>query len=111
MSGANNDIVITGLAAISAGGVGIAQLRETLEQGKDMLTPVPTEILGEEGHLWGKAGSFRVGDFMPPLKARKFDRCSLFATIATGMAMQDAGLNMASLNPERVGIALGCGFG
>lgn len=111
MSGTDADIVITGLAAISAGGVGIAQLRETLEQGKDMLTPVPTEILGEEGHLWGKAGSFRVGDFMPPLKARKFDRCSLFATIAAGMAMQDAGLNMASLNPERVGIALGCGFG
>lgn len=108
---ANKDIVITGLAAISAGGVGIAQLRETLERGKSMLTPVPAEVLGEEGHLWGKAAGFRVGDFMPPLKARKFDRCSLFSTIAAGMAMQDAGLEMASLNPERVGIALGCGFG
>jgi len=111
MSGANNDIVITGLAAISAGGVGIAQLRETLEQGKSMLTPVPTEILGKEGHLWGKASGFRAGDFIPPLKARKFDRCSLFATIAAAMAMENAGLQMSSLDPERVGIALGCGFG
>jgi 3-oxoacyl-[acyl-carrier-protein] synthase II len=111
MSDANNDIVITGLAAISAGGVGIAQLRETLEQGTCMLSPVPAEVLGEEGHLWGKATGFRVGDFMPPLKARKFDRCSLFATIAAGMAMQDAGLEMSTLAPERVGIALGCGFG
>ena len=111
MSGANNDIVITGLAAISAGGVGIAQLRETLEQGKSMLTPVPTEILGKEGHLWGKASGFRAGDFIPPLKARKFDRCSLFATIAAGMALQNAGLDIYSLNPERIGIALGCGFG
>jgi 3-oxoacyl-(acyl-carrier-protein) synthase len=111
MSGTKNDIVITGLAAISAGGVGIAQLRNTLEQGKSMLTPVPAEILGKEGHLWGKAAGFRVGDFIPPLKARKFDRCSLFATIAAGMAMQDAKLEISTLNPERIGIALGCGFG
>lgn len=76
-----------------------------------MLTPVPEGILPEPGHLWGKAVGFRVADFMPPLKARKFDRCSLFATIAAGMAMQDAGLNKASFAPERVGIALGCGFG
>ena len=111
MSGTNGDIVITGMGAISAGGVGIEQLRETLAQGKCMLTPLPADILGEEGHLWGKATSFRVGDFMPPLKARKLDRCSLFATIASGMALKDAGADMASLIPERVGIALGCGFG
>ncbi|HTP64600.1 MAG TPA: beta-ketoacyl synthase N-terminal-like domain-containing protein [Geobacteraceae bacterium] len=111
MNGIYNDIVITGLAAISAGGVGIGPLRETLLHGKSMLTPVPTDILPEPGHLWGRATGFRVADFMPPLKARKFDRCSLFATIAAGMALQDAALDVSSHNPERIGIALGCGFG
>lgn len=111
MSGTNNDIVITGIAAISAGGVGIGQLRETLKHGKCMLTPVPEDILGERGHLWGKAGDFRVGDFMPPLKARKLDRCSIFATVTAGMALKDAGIERGAVIPERVGIALGCGFG
>ena len=109
MSGINNDIVITGLAAISAGGVGIAQFRETLLRGESMLTPVPPEILSKPGQLWGRATGFRVADFMPPLKARKFDRCSLFGTIAAGMALKDAGLDISSHDPERFGIAHGCG--
>jgi len=111
MSESANDIVITGLAAISAGGVGIGPLRETLLRRESMLTPVPADILPEPGHLWGRATGFRVADFMPPLKARKFDRCSLFGTIAAGMALRDAGLDISSRDPERIGIALGCGFG
>jgi 3-oxoacyl-(acyl-carrier-protein) synthase len=111
MSRSCSDIVITGLGAISAGGIGIEQLRKTLEQGKSMLTPVPEDILGKQGHLWGKAVGFRAGDFIPPLKARKLDRCSLFATIVVGMALRDAGIQMDLFNQERTGIALGCGFG
>lgn len=111
MSRSCSDIVITGLGAISAGGIGIEQFRETLDQRKCMLTPVPEDILGKQGHLWGKAVGFRVSDFIPPLKARKLDRCSIFATIVAGMALKDAGLQMGLLNRERIGIALGCGFG
>jgi 3-oxoacyl-[acyl-carrier-protein] synthase II len=106
-----NDIVITGMGAVSAGGVGTGELRETVFQKRCMLTPVPDDLLGESGHLWGKAVGFRAGDFIPPLKARKLDRCSLFATVAAGMAMKEAGVDLAEIPPERVGIALGCGFG
>jgi len=105
------DIVITGMGTVSAGGVGAEELRETVGRNRCMLTPVPDEVLGESGHLWGKAVGFRAGDFLPPLKARKLDRCSLFATVAAGMALKDAGLDLARIPPERVGIALGCGFG
>src|SRR5512136_1994581 len=48
---------------------------------------------------------------MPPLKARKFDRCSLFAVVAAGMALKDAGIDPAQMDPSRIGITLGCGFG
>lgn len=106
-----NDIVITGLASISAAGVGLEPLREALRSGRPLLQPVPEEILGEGGHFWGKADAFRAGDFMPPLKARKFDRCSLFAVVATGMALKHAGVDMAAADRTRIGIVLGCGFG
>ena len=105
------DIVVTGLAAISSAGVGLAPLRETVQSGACRLTPIPEEVLGEHGHLWGKAEAFRVADFMPPLKARKFDRCSQFAVVASGMALQDAGIDLAVLDRTRIGIVLGCGFG
>jgi 3-oxoacyl-[acyl-carrier-protein] synthase II len=106
-----SDIVITGMGTVSAGGVGAGELRETVEQGRCMLIPVPDEIIGRSGLLWGKAVGFRSADFIPPLKARKLDRCSLFSTVAAGMALKDAGVDMTSIPPERVGIALGCGFG
>lgn len=111
MSEIANDIVISGMAAISAAGVGLDRLREALCRGESLLKPVPADILGEPGHLWGKADGFRAADFIPPLKARKFDRCSQFAVVATGMALKDAGIEPATLDANRIGIVLGCGFG
>lgn len=111
MTTRKTDIAVTGLAAISATGVGTASLREALRRGESLLRPVPLEVLGEPGHLWGKADGFRASDFMSPLKARKFDRCSLFAVVAAGLALRDAGVEMGVTDAARVGIVLGCGFG
>jgi 3-oxoacyl-(acyl-carrier-protein) synthase len=111
MSGKHMSIAVTGLAAISPAGVGTGPLREALKDGKSRLEPVPEEIAVESGTLWGKVRNFKVSDYMPPLKARKFDRCSLFAVIAAGMALRDAGIDTASADCTRIGIVLGCGFG
>lgn len=106
-----NDIVITGMAAISAAGVGLDPLVTALGEGKSLLKPIPADIAGSDGYLWGKADAFKGGDFMPPLKARKFDRCSLFAVVGAGMALKDAGIDRGSIAAGRIGIVLGCGFG
>ena len=104
-------LVITGVGAVSPAGVGIEPLRDALRNGRHCFQPVPVEILGEAGHEWAPASAFRVGDFMPPLKARKFDRCSQFAIAAAGMALKDAGLAVGELDSTRIGIVLGCGYG
>jgi 3-oxoacyl-(acyl-carrier-protein) synthase len=107
----HTDIVVTGLAAISSAGVGLDPLKEVLRTGQSALRPIPAELAGDEGHLWGRAEGFRAADFMSPLKARKLDRCSQFAVVAAGMALRDAALVPASFGAPRVGIVLGCGFG
>jgi len=104
-------LVITGVGAVSSAGVGIEPLMAAVRSSRCCLQPIPAEIPGEEGHEWGPASSFRVADFMPPLKARKFDRCSQFAIAAAGMALKDAGIEMAGMDRNRIGIVLGCGFG
>lgn len=111
MSSPTCDIAVTGIAAISAAGVGADPLRQLLADGGSALAPVPADISPRPGCLWGKADQFRAADFMPPLKARKFDRCSLFTVVAAGMALKNAGIDPAAGPAERVGIALGCGFG
>lgn len=104
------DIVVTGMSAISAAGIGVESLIDAVRAGRSLLKPIPEEIVGE-GYLWAKADAFKAADFMPPLKARKFDRCSLFAVISAGMALKDAGIERGSVDASRIGIALGCGFG
>ncbi len=104
-------IAVTGLAAISSAGVGTKALLEALGDGKSRLRPAPEELTGAVGYQWGRAEDFKVSDFMPPLKARKFDRCSLFAIVAARMAINHAAIDLAKTDPTRVGVMLGCGFG
>ena len=104
------DIVITGSTILSAAGIGVAPLQELVRTGGNALTPIPVDVLGKEGYCWGKMDGFKVSDFMSPMKARKMDRCSQFAIAAAGLALKDAGIDLKTLAPERVGIALGSGF-
>ncbi len=107
----NTGIAITGCSAISAAGTGLEPLIDALARGASCLKPIPEEIAGIEGQFWGRAESFKGTDFIVPLKARKLDRASQFAVATTGMALADASIAKADIPAERIGIALGCGFG
>ncbi len=111
MSAERMNIAVTGLAAISAAGAGLDSVRQVIVSRESALKPVPSELAGGEGHLWGRADGFKAADYLSPLKARKLDRCSLFAVVAAGMALKDAGIDVKEHGPERIGITLGCGFG
>ncbi|MBL0225650.1 MAG: beta-ketoacyl synthase [Geobacteraceae bacterium] len=104
------NIVITGSSVISACGTGVDAVLELVRSGGDACTAVPFDVLGADGHRWCKADGFKVSVFMPPMKARKMDRCSQFSVAAAGLALKDAGIDLKTLAPERIGIALGSGF-
>ncbi|HIJ81353.1 MAG TPA: beta-ketoacyl synthase [Desulfuromonadales bacterium] len=105
------DIVVTGFSALTPAGSGLEPVLELLRSGGSALSAVPDDVPGGKGQMWGKALSFKATDFIPPLKARKMDRCSQFTVAASGLALKDAGIDLQNSIPERVGIALGCGFG
>lgn len=105
-------IAITGTAVISAAGIGSKPALAALTSGTSCLKPIPDDLVaGTTGHYWGRADQFKATDFIPPLKARKFDRASQFAVAAVGMALADAGLVKGAFPSDRIGIALGSGFG
>ncbi|HEY6009181.1 MAG TPA: beta-ketoacyl synthase N-terminal-like domain-containing protein [Geobacteraceae bacterium] len=111
MNDLGTDIVITGWSAITCAGTGLEPVIAALRAGESFLHPVPPEAGVGAGLLWGRADGFRAGDFIPPLKARKLDRCSQLTVATAGLALKDAGIVAREIGPERVGIALGCGFG
>jgi 3-oxoacyl-[acyl-carrier-protein] synthase II len=105
-----SNIVITGSSALSAAGAGVAAIQELVRSGEDALTAIPRDVFDADGYRWGKTLGFKASDYMPPMKARKMDRCSQFAVSAVGLALKDAGLDLQAIAPERVGIVLGSGF-
>lgn len=106
-------IAITGFSTINAAGIGTEALLQAVQAGSSCLEPIPAEFLmnGKDNQLWGKADAFKATDFIAPLKARKLDRASQLTVAVAGLALADAGLSKGSFAPERIGIALGCGFG
>lgn len=105
-----SSIVVTGLSVFTAAGNGLEPLRELLRSGGDAFTALPDDVLKADGYVWGKNNVFKASDFMPPMKARKMDRCSQFAVSAAGLALKDAGIDLKEVAPERVGVVLGSGF-
>lgn len=105
-------IAITGTAVISAAGIGSKPALAALTNGTSCLKPIPDDLAANTtGHCWGRADQFKATDFIPPLKARKLDRASQFAVAAVGMALADAGIVKGGFPSDRIGIALGSGFG
>lgn len=55
--------------------------------------------------------NFEPTEFLDRKEARKIDRFTQFALVASDQAMADAGLNKDNVNPDRVGVVLGSGIG
>ena len=55
--------------------------------------------------------NFDPVQFMDRKEARKIDRFTQFALVASDEAMTDAGLNKDNINPDRIGVVFGSGIG
>jgi hypothetical protein len=54
---------------------------------------------------------FRPAQFVPGIKTRRLDRLSTWALVASSLAIQDAGIDLAQVNRSRVAIVLSTNFG
>jgi len=55
--------------------------------------------------------NFDPTQFMDRKEARKIDRFTQLALVASDQAMTDAGLNRENINPDRIGVVFGSGIG
>ena len=105
-------IVVTGLGTINAHGVGIDKLWEGVLSGTSGIRKIESFDVSE---LTSKVGAevhdFEVSDFMDVKEARRNDRFTHFAVASSRLAIQDAGIQLDSLDPERFGVFVGSGIG
>ncbi len=105
-------VVITGLGAVSALGVGVDRLWEGLvnaESGIGNITQFDTTNF--DCRIAGEATGFDPAAFMPLSETRRMARASQLAVAAAKEAWQHAELDQRQENSERIGVLLGSGMG
>jgi 3-oxoacyl-[acyl-carrier-protein] synthase II len=108
----NRRVVVTGIGIISPIGTGKEKYWSSLAEGISGIGPVTkfdTSDLATK--IAGEVSDFDPKEYFDKKEARRMDRFSQFAVAATKMALEDAGLSLVNINPERIGVILGSGIG
>ncbi|MBI5295143.1 MAG: beta-ketoacyl-ACP synthase II [Chloroflexi bacterium] len=105
-------VVVTGLGCISPVGSTMNETWEALLAGKSGAAPIT--LFDSSRHKTRFAAEVKGFDPVAqfgPREARKMDRFTQFATVATLEALAHAGLIIDESNRDRVGIVIGTGIG
>ncbi|MCG3203411.1 MAG: 3-oxoacyl-[acyl-carrier-protein] synthase 2 [Elusimicrobia bacterium] len=106
-------VVITGVGVVSPIGIGKEAYWESLSKGRhgfSRITRFDSSTYPCQIHADVK--NFDVTQFGVEKKgARRMDLFTQFAMAAAKMAVEDAGLNLQQVDPERAGVIVGSGIG
>jgi len=108
-SGISHDVLITGLAPISALGIGREDFAAGLREGREGRR-APERLTEHSLPLLAECLDFVVEDYLESEKTY-LDRCSELTLAAFALAWPDAGLDWRELNHPRAGLCLGTAFG
>jgi 3-oxoacyl-[acyl-carrier-protein] synthase II len=105
-------VVVTGVGMLSPIGIGKEEFWQGCVEGRCGIGPIQGFKVD---HLRSQRG-YQVQDpdykqYIKPTNLRRMDRISRMVTASVKLAIQDAGLEMAAEDPERVGIIIGTGLG
>jgi len=105
-------VVITGLGLLTPVGNDVETTWEALKNGKSGIDKIEhfdtTEFSTRFG---GSIKGFDSAHYIDKREARRLDAFIQYGLVAGIQAVQDAGLEAAGLNPERIGVAIGSGIG
>jgi len=105
-------VVVTGMGTVNPIGKDLEEYWHSLIEGRSgasVIERFPTERLSTKFAC--QVTSFDPGDYMERKAAQRMARFSQMAVAASGMAIADAGLDLAREDNFRVGVAMGTGIG
>ena len=105
-------VVVTGMGALTPLGNSVEEYWNGLVSGvsgADMITLFDASKF--RTRFACEVKNFDPVQFLDRKEARKIDRFTQFALVASDQAMADAGLNKDNINPDRIGVVFGSGIG
>lgn len=105
-------VVVTGMGALTPLGNSVEDYWNGLINGVSGAAPITLFDASKFRTRFAcEVKNFDPTEFLDKKEARKIDRFSQFALVASDQAMKDAGLNKENINPDRVGVVFGSGIG
>ena len=105
-------VVVTGLGVISPVGNTVEAAWKNLVAGRTGIGRItrfdPSRLACQ---IAGEVRDFDVTAYLPPKEARRMDTFIHYGMAAGLQAWRDSGVDMARVDPERVGINFGSGIG
>ncbi len=109
---AKRRVVITGLGIKSPVGNDVDTAWDNIVNGRSGLAPVTNfDASAFATQIAGEVRDFDVSQYLPPKEARKMDPFIHYGIAASVDAIADAGLDMESEDPTRIGVSVAAGIG
>lgn len=105
-------VVVTGIGALTPIGNSAPETWENALKGVNGIDKI-TRIDNSEYnvHVAGELKDFNVEDYMDKKEARRMDRFTQYAMVASDEAVKDSGIEITDDNRERIGVWIGSGIG
>jgi len=104
--------VITGMGAICALGNDLKETWEGVLQSRSGIGPITHfDTTGFTARICGHCSDFDSSKWFSARDARRLDRFSQFAVVASDMVLEDAGLDLEQMDRAQIGCILGSGIG
>jgi 3-oxoacyl-[acyl-carrier-protein] synthase II len=109
---AKRRVVVTGVGAVTPLGVGAENTFERLLRGESGIATIaafdPSRF---DTRVAAECRDFKPEDHFPRVEAKKLDRFTQFALVATAEALKDSGISESRPDSTRVGVVIGSGIG
>ena len=110
--GAPPRVVITGIGPVTPIGTGVAAFAASLREGRSGVAPISSFDAGDlKVRIAAEVSDFAPEQYMSAKAAKRMARFSQLAVAASHLALADAGLDRAGLDPDRVGVVVNTGGG
>ena len=107
----NRRVVITGMGAVSSFGCGADRLWQSIKQGKSGISRIErVDVSDLPTQVGAEVRGFDPGQFLEKKELKRMDRFAQYALAATQMALEDARIDLAAVNKERIGAMVGTGI-
>jgi 3-oxoacyl-[acyl-carrier-protein] synthase II len=107
-----NRVVVTGLGVVASNGVGVEAFWQANVAGRSGISLIDVFDPQEFGaKIAGQVRGFSPADYMPEETAKRVDRFVHFGLACAEMALKESRLDVASEDPDRIGVIVGSGLG